>query len=401
MGKPAAVVAHEGVVLAPLVAVALACRYALIHDTPVTDPGRTLRDGMLSAGEVRLHQYAQLAAVLVVVVGCYLVLHPFVPAILFAAVVSSATWPLYVRLRRALKGRSALAALVMTMLLVVLVIGPTVLLAASLADNVTAMVEAGKSLLKGGPTEPPAWLRGIPIAGAPLADYWLQLAASGDSLATQWRGLLEPAGKFLVGAGKVAGEGLLQLALACFIGFFFYRDGEAFLRAARTMLARLAGGRGAELLETVAGTVTGVIHGVFGTALAQALVALAGFAIAGVPGAFLLAVATFLLSVVPVGPPLIWGGATVWLVYEGRFGWAIFMALWGLLAISTIDNLIKPYLISRSSRLPLLLIVLGVFGGVIAFGFIGLFIGPPVLAIGAALVQLWITRRAGEPAEEP
>ena len=141
---------------------------------------------------------------------------------------------------------------------------------------------------------------------------------------------------------------------------------------------------------------TGVIHGIFGTALVQALVALAGFLIAGVPAAFLLAVATFFLSVVPIGPPLIWGGATVWLVYNGQLGWAIFMALWGFLAISTIDNFVKPYLISRSSKLPLLLIVLGVFGGVIAFGFIGLFIGPPVLAIGLTLVQLWIAHRSGE-----
>lgn len=367
----------------------------------VTDPGTPPREAPLSAGEQRLHQYAQLAAVVIVVVGCYLVLHPFVPALLFAAVVCSATWPLYVRLRKLLWNRSALAAFVMTLLLVVLVIGPTVLLAASLADEAASMLEAGKALLKGGPIEPPAWIRSIPLAGEPLADYWLRLAASGDSLATQWKGVLEPAGKYLMKAGKAAGEGLLQLALACFIGFFFYRDGEAMVFAARTILARLAGGLGDELLETIASSVTGVVHGIFGTALAQALIALAGFAIAGVPAAFLLAAATFCLSVIPIGPPLIWGGATVWLFYQGKVGWAIFMALWGLLAISTIDNVVKPYLISRSSKLPLLLIVLGVLGGVIAFGFIGLFIGPPVLAIGAALVQLWIARRSGESVVRP
>lgn len=364
----------------------------------MTKPGKP---GTLSAGEQRLHQYAQVAAVVIVVVGCYLVLHPFIPAVLFAAVVCSATWPLYLRLRKALWSRSALAALVMTFLLVVLVIGPTVLLAVGLADNVTSMLEAGRALLQGGAIEPPAWIRRIPMAGDWLADYWLRLGASRESLATQWKGLLEPAGKFLLGAGKAAGEGLLQLALACFIGFFFYRDGEALMFAVRTMLARLAGGLGVELLQTIASSVTGVVHGIFGTALAQALLAFAGFAVAGVPGAFLLAVATFCLSVLPVGPPLVWGGATVWLFYEGRMGWAIFMALWGLLAISTIDNVVKPYLISRSSDLPLLLIVLGVFGGVIAFGFIGLFIGPPVLAIGVALVRLWIARRSGESVVRP
>lgn len=359
-------------------------------------PMNTPRDETLSPAERRLHQYAQLAAVVIIVVGCYLVLHPFIPALLFAAVVCSATWPLYVRLRKTLWGRPALAAMAMTLLLIVLVIGPTVLLAVNLADSVTALFEAGKAMLKGGPIKPPAWVREIPMVGELLADYWQRLASSGDSMATQWSGLLEPARDFLVGAGKATGEGLLQLALASFIGFFFYRDGEALVLAMRKALDKLAAGLGNQLLETIDNTVTGVIHGIFGTALAQALVALAGFLIAGVPAPFLLAVATFFLSILPIGPPLVWGGATVWLVYEGQMGWAIFMAMWGFLAISTIDNLVKPYLISRSSNLPLLLIVLGVFGGVIAFGFIGLFIGPPVLAIGLTLVQLWIAHRSGE-----
>ncbi|MEQ1774164.1 MAG: AI-2E family transporter [Burkholderiales bacterium] len=350
-------------------------------------------DEAIAAAERRLSQYAQLAAIAIIVVGCYLVLHPFVPALLFAAVVCSATWPLHVRMRNFLGGRAALAALAMTLLLALLVISPAVLLAANLADNVTAMIEASKTILNGGPIKPPAWVREIPLAGELLADYWQRLASDRDSMATQWRGLLDPAQKMLVSAGKAAGEGLLQLTLAIFIGFFFYRDGEALMAAIRKALDKVAGGLGNKLLETIDSTVAGVVHGIFGTALAQAFVALAGFLIAGVPAAFLLAVATFFLSIIPIGPPLVWGAAAVWLAGKGQLGWAIFMALWGLLAISTIDNLVKPYLISRDSNLPLLLIVLGVLGGVIAFGFIGLFIGPPVLAIGLTLVQLWIAHR--------
>ena len=356
----------------------------------------TSHDEALRPVEQRLQQYAQLAAIMIIVVGCYLVLHTFIPAVLFAAIVCSATWPLYVRLRKALWGRSVLAALAMTVLLIVLFIGPAVLLAVTLTDNVTALVETIKALLNGGPIKPPTWVREIPMVGELLADYWQRVASSGDILATLWQGWLEPARNFLVGAGKAAGEGLLQLALASFIGFFFYRDGEALMLVIRKALNNIAGGLGNELLVTIDNTVTGVIQGLFGTALAQALVALAGFIIAGVPAAFLLAAATFFLSIVPVGPPLVWGGATMWLVSHGQTGWAIFMALWGLLAISSIDNVVKPYLISRSSKLPLLLIVLGVLGGVIAFGFIGLFIGPPMLAIGLILIQLWITRRSDE-----
>jgi len=361
---------------------------------------KTARDRALSPAQLRLNQYAQLAAVVIVVVGCYLVLHPFVPALLFAAVVCSATWPLHVRVRKALWGRPALAALAMTLLLILLVIGPTVLLAVTLADNVAGMVDTGKAMIGGGPIKPPAWVREIPIIGELLADYWQRVASSRDSLWAQWDGAFEPVRKFLIGAGKAVGEGMLQLALASFIGFFFYRDGEALMLAVRKALAQIAGGLGNEFLETIDNTVTGVVQGIFGTALAQALVALTGFLIAGVPAALLLAAATFFLSIVPIGPPLIWGGAALWLAYDGQTGWAIFMALWGLLAISTIDNLVKPYLISRSSSLPLLLIVLGVFGGVVAFGFIGLFIGPPVLAIGLTLVQLWSARHSEHAAHE-
>lgn len=341
---------------------------------------------------LRLRQYAQLAAITIIVIGCYLVLQPFIPAILFAAVVCSASWPLYVWLRKRLWQNATLASLAMSLLLIVVVIGPSLLLAANLSDKVTMLAETIKAGLDGGPLLPPDWLVRVPLVGDIAAQYWTQIATSGESLASQSKGLLEPARGFLIATGKAAGQGLLQLVLAVFIGFFFYRDGDALMNAIRKALDRLTGELAPDLIATIQNTVSGVVHGIFGTALAQAVVAVAGFLIAGVPAAWLLGVATFFLSLVPIGPPLIWGGASVWLMFQGETGWAIFMFLWGLLFISSIDNIVKPYLISRSSNLPLLLIVLGVFGGVIAFGFIGVFIGPPVLAVGMTLIQLWISR---------
>ena len=342
----------------------------------------------------RLRQYAQLAAIVIVIVSVYLVLHPFVPAILFAAVVCSSSWPLYIRLHKLLWGNATLAALVMSFLMVVLVIGPCLLLAISLSDNVAALVETVKAALDGGAVAAPAWLSSVPLVGDLAAQHWQRVSTSGESLAVQSKGLLEPTRVFVVGVGKFVGNGLIQMTLAVFIGFFFFRDGHALMAAVRKFLDRLAGDLAVELLATTQNTVTGVVHGIFGTALAQALVAVVGFLIAGVPAAWLLGVGTFFLSLIPVGPPLLWGGASVWLLMHGETGWAIFMALWGLLVISTIDNVVKPYLISRASKLPLLMIVLGVFGGVVAFGFIGVFIGPPVLAVALMLLQLWIDRPA-------
>jgi predicted PurR-regulated permease PerM len=349
--------------------------------------------------EQRLQQYAQLAAVVLVVIVCYRVLHPFIPAILFSAVVCSSSWPLYLRLRTALRGRSSLAALAMTLLLIVLVIGPSALLAASLVDNVSTMAERAKGALDAG-INLPAWLKELPLIGGPLEEYWKALSTSREEAAGLFKGLLDPARNLLIGAGKSIGQGILQLFLAAFICFFFYRDGEQLVQTTRKVLQKLAGKLGNELLQTTYNTVVGVVHGMFGTALAQAVVAVIGFLIAGVPGAFLLGTATFFLSLLPIGPPLVWGAATIWLFSQGSIGWAIFMAVWGFFAISSIDNVIKPYFISRSSSLPLLLIVLGVFGGIVAFGFIGIFVGPPVLAVALTLVQLW-TARPGDVVRAP
>lgn len=337
-----------------------------------------------------VQQYVQLAAVAVVVVGCYWVLAPFVSALLFAAVACSSSWPLYRRVRALLGGRGTSAAALVTLLLMVLVIGPTAVLAASLADNVTAGVEAVREVLERGPLMPPAWLEHIPVVGAAIANYWREVVGDREALVGLLKTLIEPGRTILVGAGKAIGASLLQFVVAAFIAFFFYRDGDRLVRALRQLLRKLAGGLGDELLATIDNTVTGVVNGLFGTALVQALVAMVGFVMAGVPGVVLLGAATFFLSLIPAGPPLVWGGAAIWLFYQGSIGWAIFIVIWGLLVISSIDNFVKPYLISRSSSLPILLIVLGVFGGIVGFGFIGVFIGPPMLAVGLTLVQLWI-----------
>lgn len=156
------------------------------------------------------------------------------------------------------------------------------------------------------------------------------------------------------------------------------------------MVRRLGGELGEDMLTLSCNTVKGVMLGIFGTALAQSTVALFGFWLAGAPMPLLLALATFFLSVIPVGPPLVWGGSALWLYNHGDHGWAIFLALYGLLAISTVDNVIKPLLISHSSHLPLLLVVLGVLGGAIAFGFIGIFLGPTLLAVGLTLIAHWV-----------
>jgi len=194
---------------------------------------------------------------------------------------------------------------------------------------------------------------------------------------------------------------VMQLLMVAFVAFFFYRDGTLLSRGITIVLHKLAGRLGIEMLDISVETVKAVMLGTFGTAIAQGIVAFVGFLIAGAPSPFLLGAATFFLSVTPIGPPVVWGGAALWLFNQGQEGWAIFLALYGLLVISSVDNLIRPILISHSSNLPMLLIVPGVLGGAVAFGFVGIFLGPTLLVVGLALLQHWVTKHRSEAGEAP
>ena len=138
-----------------------------------------------------------------------------------------------------------------------------------------------------------------------------------------------------------------------------------------------------------------VVNGVIGTAAAQALLAYVGFSIAGIPGALILGLLTFAFSFLMV-PPLVWGPATAWLIWQGQYGMAVFLGIWGMFVISGVDNVLKPYLISRGGNLPLVVVLLGVFGGVLAFGFMGLFLGPTLLAVAYSLLGDWLTKEVPE-----
>ncbi|MBK1680383.1 AI-2E family transporter [Rhodocyclus tenuis] len=343
-------------------------------------------------------QFAQIALVTLLLVGCVLVLRGFVAAILFAAVICIATWPAYALLLRKLKRRQVLSATLMTLALTIIFVAPLTLITLSLAEGVSLAVEKiGPLLQQGLPRHPPDFLRTLPFIGERIDAYWNNIAGSREEISRLLRQAIDPARGVLLQTGGLIGNALLQLALVVFIAFFFYRDGEAIAGLLRTGSRRLGGELGEHLLEASRNTVMGVMVGIVGTAAGQALVALIGFVIAGVPGALLLAAGTFFLSMVPIGPPLLWGGAAWWLYDQGELGWAIFMVIWGLLVISSIDNFLKPFLISKTASLPLLLIALGVFGGALAFGLIGVFLGPTLLALGLMLAQHWTSPQTPAP----
>lgn len=338
---------------------------------------------------IRITLFALLA------LGCVLILQPFLAAILFAAVICIAAWPFHAWLLARLHGRNTLTASLTTLLLALVVLLPMSYLAVSLANSVPELVARTRPAIENFLATPPEFLRQLPLFGETLDNYWHRLAENRDELSRALLQFHEPARKFLLKLAALAGEGLLQIVLVLFIAFFLFRDGIVLVERLRAGGRKVAGDLADQMLALVRGTVMGVMVGIVGTAAAQSLVALVGLLIAGVPAALLLAAATFFLSMIPVGPPLIWGGAAWWLYDSGQTGWALFMLAYGFFVISSVDNVIKPLLISRGASLPILLVALGVFGGVLAFGFIGIFLGPTLLALGLVLTDKWTTMPKG------
>ncbi len=323
------------------------------------------------------------------VVGVFLVLHPFVSAIAWAGVLAAATWPVFAWIAER-TGRSTLAAGVMTFVILTVVVAPFVIVGATLAENADRLAALGRQFAASGPPDPPAWVAGIPFIGASIAEYWASFAHDSAGLLAELVRFLDPLRAFAFKAGAVVGDGLLQLTLSVFIAFFFYRDGAAIVVRLRAAVERIAPARGLHMLEVAGATTRAVVYGILGTALAQGALMAVGLFIVGVKAAPLLGLVTFFLSPIPIGPPLVWIPIGLWLIFsQGEMAWGIFLIAWGALVVSSVDNVLKPMIISRGSDLPFILVLLGVFGGVVAFGFIGVFLGPVLLALGFALVKEW------------
>jgi len=357
---------------------------------------------MTSLPDRRLEQLLKISSIVLLLAGCLYVVWPFLSAILWGIVLCFTTWPLYARLLRMVgERRRTLAAAIMTIAILLVLVAPFAIMGATLADDVQRAAESLRQSLAAGPPAPPTWLAKIPLVGAYLTELWRDIAGHNAARIADLRRYVEPLRDFLLIVALGLGRGVLQLLFSLLVAFFLYRDGVTASDNLKRAIDRLGGEEGHALLVTAGNTVRGVVYGILGTALVQSVIAGIGFAIAGIPQSALLAFLTFFLSVLPVGPPLVWIPAAVWLLAKGSTGWAVFMVCWGFL-VSSVDNVVKPLIISRGGApLPFIVILLGVLGGAIAFGFIGVFLGPTLLAIGFQLVALWTAVAAKPPRPPP
>ncbi|MEO5560160.1 MAG: AI-2E family transporter [Dokdonella sp.] len=325
-------------------------------------------------------------------------LAPFAPAIFFAIAIVVSSWPAHAWLLARLGQRRAMASLVSCGFVGIVVIVPIVLLFVAFRDTAVWLLALLDEWNRSGPGSLPDWVHRMPLVGSHVDQWW---NGSPSDLTAWLSSFGDPARKILISTARAFGNGVGQVALAALLLFALFRDGDRIGQKLAIFVRDIGGVWAHDALHTVHRTIVGVMLGVLGTALAQAVVAIAGFTLAGVPNAFLLGALTFILSMAPIGPPLIWGGASIWLAQSGHSGWAFFMVLYGILGISLIDNVVKPFLISRSSRVPFAMTFMGVLGGVLAFGVAGIFVGPALLAVAINLGRQLSSRETPAPAAVP
>ncbi len=333
-----------------------------------------------------------------VAVGCTLVLYPFLSSLLWAGILTFTTWPVFEWLRRNLHVGRLPAAIIMVAVTAVVVVLPLALAAPSGADDVNQLEQMVAAWLKAGLPNAPTWLFGVPVIGPTLGDLWNSWAEDLSVMVSFFQpyfGMLAQSGlSLLLGLAN----GVLLFLLALFVAFFFYASGDRLAKALVVILHRIAGAQADRLIEVTGATVRGVVYGILGTAVVQGILTGLGLWAAGVPRPALLGVIAGGLSVLPIGAPVVWIPAGLWLLASGRTLPGIGLLVYGGVIVSGADTLIRPYFISRGAQLPFLLTMLGVLGGALAFGLLGIFLGPVLLGVGFALVKEWTeTARPGEP----
>lgn len=334
-------------------------------------------------------------------VGCAVVLLPFLSAILWGAILVFTTWPLFAMLRVRLRLGSRATAGLMVFLTAVLIVLPIALAAPAGADDVTLVRQSLVAALDAGLPGAPRWLYDVPLVGQTLTEYWNAWAAdlsAAVSFFSPYFGMVAESGlKLLLG---VAG-GVLQFLLALVVAFFFWSGGDTLKVYLDRITRRIIGPRADRLVAVTGATVRGVVFGILGTAIVQGILTTLGLWASGVPRPLLLGLIAGLLSVLPIGAPVVWIPSFLWLLGTGHTAWGIVLGLYGLFIISGSDNIIRPYFIARGADLPFLLTILGVLGGALAFGLLGIFLGPVLLGVGYTLVLEFANTEVGAVSAPP
>ncbi|WP_309228546.1 AI-2E family transporter [Roseomonas sp. KE2513] len=334
-----------------------------------------------------------LTALIALLAGCFLVLKPFASALVWAAILSFTTWPAYRFLtdRANLRPSWAAAAMVTAMMLVIGL--PLAIAAPTSRAEIERLRGSVQDFLTDGLPSLLAATGRLPIVGGFLEERFGELDLGVGNLFGMLKPYAGDAAQMALSLFLALVSGVAELLIAILLSFFFYRDGPYLAQALNRAAERIADQRGRRLVELTGAVTRGVVYGLLGTAVVQGVMTALGLWLAGVPHPALLGLLAGVISILPIGAPVVWIPATIWLFVNGSTGWGIFMGLYGAFGISSVDNFIRPWLISRGADLPLLLTLLGALGGAFAFGFLGLFLGPVLLAVAYTIIRDWTSER--------
>jgi predicted PurR-regulated permease PerM len=331
------------------------------------------------------------------------ILWPFVGPLVWATMIVISTWPLLLMLQRRLGGRRWAAVLVMSLALLLLFVVPLVLAIATIVGNADRLMEWARLVTTYRvPETPPDWVLQLPVVGERLVQLWQGFGRLG--LSDMLPRLTPYAGDltrwFVAEVGNV---GLLafQFLLTLGIAAYLYVVGEQAAEQVRRFARRLAGDRGVGAVQLAGGAIRGVALGVGVTAVLQALLGGIGLAVAGVPFYGLLTALMVMLCIAAIGPLPVMIPAGLWVLFgQGELGWGIFLLVWSAF-VGTVDNFIRPVLIRLGADMSMLLILAGVLGGLFAFGLVGIFVGPVVLAVAWTLLDAWMADADPAPVLPP
>ncbi len=321
-------------------------------------------------------------------VWCLEIVRPFMLPLIWGAIIAIASYPGFVRLAEGLGGRGRLAAGLWTIVGLILVLGPVGMLAAALVDNVQHLAaEIGAEGLR--VPSPPDALATWPVIGQPAHQFWSLASTNLGAALGQVETQIKDLSGWLLATVANAGLGMLEFVIAVVIAGVFLAQAEGGGRAAYAVATRLAGARGPGLVRLAESTIRNVARGVLGTAMIQALLAGIGLIAAGVPAAGLLAFVCLILCTVQIGPGLVLIPSMIYLFMNADTMTAVLFTAWSI-PVMLIDNVLKPYLMRRGADVPTVIILIGVVGGLLAYGLIGVFLGPVVISLGFELLRAWV-----------
>ena len=333
--------------------------------------------------------------ILVLISGALSILSPFLPALIWATMIVVATWPLLLRLQRALGGRRGLAAAALTALLFVIIIAPLAVGISAAARQVSRLSNVKVAEIR--IPMPPVWIEGVPVVGATLTAEWrVYAAATPEQLASKAAPYMTTVVAWIASRAGSFGAFLVHMLLTLLLCAVLYVTGETAALGVRRFARRLLGEAGDHLVLLAAGSIRAVALGIVVTAIVQTVLAVVGLVLAGVPYVAVFAVVMFVFCIAQLGPVLPLLAAVGWLYLGGATTAAIGLLAWTVI-VGLLDNVIRPVLIRRGADLPLLLIMAGVIGGLIGFGLVGLFVGPVVLAVAYTVLSAWVAEQDTVP----